>query len=49
MYPYILKGFNGKKTSYLSSISNMAKMGKDGIKKILNAIHRFDHLSFREG
>ena len=46
MYPYLLKGFNGKKISYASSISNM---GKEDIKKILNDIQRFDHLSFREG
>lgn len=49
MYPYLLKGFNGKKISYVSSISNMANMGKEDIKKILNDIQRFDHLSFREG
>lgn len=45
MYPYLLKGFNGKKISYASSVSNM---GEEDIKKILGEIQRFDHLSFRE-
>lgn len=45
MYPYLLRGFKGKKVSYASSLTNM----KDNeIKKILNDIKDFDNVSIRE-
>lgn len=45
MDPYLLKGFNGKKVSYASSVGTLDRNKLD---KILPAIDEFDALSFRE-
>ena len=45
MYPYLLKGFNGKKVSYASSIANMTD---HELGMIISEIGRFDAVSMRE-
>ena len=43
--PYLLDGFNGRKVSYASSVSNMSDAELDSI---ISYISTFDHVSFRE-
>lgn len=45
MYPYLLAGYNGKKVSYASSITNMSI---DEINKIIKYIREFNSVSVRE-
>lgn len=45
MDPYLLKGFNGKKVSYASSVGTL---DKEKLDKILPAIGEFEAISFRE-
>ncbi len=45
MFPYLLKGFNGKKISYASSIGAMSD---DELKVIIDDIRKFNHVSMRE-
>ena len=46
MDPYVLRGFEGKKISYASSIGNM--VGKTEIEMLIDRIRDFAHISFRE-
>lgn len=46
MDPYLLKGFNGKKISYASSVANMTD---DELRRIVPYIKEFDSVSMREG
>ncbi len=45
MEPYLLRGFEGKKVSYASSVANMTD---DELKRILPDIERFDYIAMRE-
>ena len=45
MEPYLLKGFEGRKISYASSVGNMTD---DELQRILPELRQFDALSFRE-
>ena len=45
MEPYLLKGFNGRKISYASSVGNMTD---EELQRILPELRSFDALSFRE-
>lgn len=45
MYPYLLKGYSGKKVSYASSIANMSDQE---LEMILFDIKKFDYIAMRE-
>ena len=46
MYPYLLKGYTGRKISYASSIGDMNDDNE--IKRVCNIVKNFDYISMRE-